>query len=455
MKKLRYVWLTAIVIFLMAGCAGDKTPKAPADATPPEETTTPSEGEAPSEGVATPAWIKLFGKEWGDMANGIAVDKNGNVHVVGKTYPADEPSFRPLWLIISPSGDLKSENALSHLSPLSQTMEVKDVAVDKDGYVYLVGNAYREVLSILIFLEKYNSSGDKQWTKILYTSNFLDDLAMANAIAVDNKNNCFYIVGTTNGDIDITDAESDYIGAQDAFVAKYSFDGNLKWVKQFGTDVSDTATGVAVDSVGSVFISGYTDGSMPDNVSAGGFDAFLAKCSVSGCDSIKIKQFGTTSMDSATDVVVDSEGNIYVVGYTGKCIKEGDDTCNLGESDLFVIKYNGGITNRIWEKQEGSDLYDKAYGVAVDSRNNVYVAGSFLKKEDTGDFILYEFNADGTTGALRAQSSGGKLDRATGVALDKDGNVYVTGNTYDDLGGENAGKYDIFVARYNFVLETE
>jgi hypothetical protein len=51
----------------------------------------------------------------------------------------------------------------------------------------------------------------------------------------------------------------------------------LDWAKQFGSSDYDYSSGVSVDSTGNVYVSGYTDGRLPGNTSAGYDDAWLVK----------------------------------------------------------------------------------------------------------------------------------------------------------------------------------
>jgi hypothetical protein len=66
-------------------------------------------------------------------------------------------------------------------------------------------------------------------------------------------------------------------GGFDAFVRKYAPDGSLDWTRQFGTASTDVACSVSVDVDGNVLVAGYTDGTLPGESSAGGRDAFVAK----------------------------------------------------------------------------------------------------------------------------------------------------------------------------------
>ena len=77
---------------------------------------------------------------------------------------------------------------------------------------------------------------------------------------------------------------------------------------------------------------------------------------------------GSTGGDFARSVAVDSSNNMYITGYTLGAL----DGINAGSNDAFLAKYDSAGTKE-WTKQLGSTVNDIAMGVAVDSKNNVYI----------------------------------------------------------------------------------
>ncbi|MEE1577942.1 MAG: SBBP repeat-containing protein, partial [Deltaproteobacteria bacterium] len=66
-------------------------------------------------------------------------------------------------------------------------------------------------------------------------------------------------------------------GSEDLFVVKYDSSGTKQWTKQLGTSSHDQANGVATDSSGNVYVTGYTSGGLDGNTSAGNSDLFVVK----------------------------------------------------------------------------------------------------------------------------------------------------------------------------------
>ena len=84
--------------------------------------------------------------------------------------------------------------------------------------------------------------------------------------------------------------------------------------------------------------------------------------------------------DYANGVATDSSGNVYVTGGTKGGL---DGNTSAGNTDLFVVKYNSSGTKQ-WTKQLGSSGLDSANGIAIDSSGNLYVAGITYCKEWCG-----------------------------------------------------------------------
>jgi sugar lactone lactonase YvrE len=203
-----------------------------------------------------------------------------------------------------------------------------------------------------IFVIKYNPSGEMLWTKVLGT--WKKDFA--NAVNIDSSGN-IYVAGATEKDLVAEckkhkDECDKFGGGDDLFVVKYNSKGKKQWTKQLGTKRNDRATGVATDSSGNVYVTGYTYWGLDGNTYAGSNDAFVVKYLDNGTK-LWTKQFGTPSSDLADGIATDSSGNVYVVGYTYGDL---DGNTNTGASDIFVVKYNSSGTKQ-WTKQLGSSMW--------------------------------------------------------------------------------------------------
>jgi hypothetical protein len=271
----------------------------------------------------------------------------------------------------------------------------------------------------------------------------------ATGVAVDSGGGV-YVTGYTNGGLD----GNTLTGKNDFFLTKYGSSGNRVFTKQLGDARAYTyATGVAVDSGGDVYVTGYTNGGLDGNTLTGKNDFFLTKYDSSG-NKVFTKQFGDTrAYTYATGVAMDSSGNAYVTGSTTGGL---DGNTLTGGEDFFLTKYDSS-GNKVFTKQfgvSGAETY--ATGVAVDSGGNVYVTGYTNGGLDgntlTGayDFFLTKYDSSGNKVFTKQFGVSGAETYATGVAVDSGGNVYVTGYTNGGLDGNTlTGTYDFFLTKYD------
>ena len=321
------------------------------------------------------------------------------------------------------------------------------VKTDSSNNIYVTGRTYggldgnTSAGSSDIFLVKYNSSGTKQWTKQLGTSSG----EWGDSVTSDSSGN-IYVTGDTRGGLDGNTSS----GGGDIFLVKYNSSGTKQWIKQLGTSDFDKGYDVTTDSSGNIYVTGDTRGGLDENTSSGSFDIFLVKYNSSGTKQWT-KQLGTSSSDGGVGVTTDSSGNIYVTGYTSGGL---DGNTSAGSSDIFLVKYNSSGTKQ-WTQQLGTSADDWAFGVTVDSSNNIYVTGETQGGLDgntnsgNSDIFLVKYNSSGTKQWTKQLGTSSE-EVAYGVTVDSSDNIYVTGYTTGELDGNtNAGNLDIFLMKFN------
>ncbi|MBF0240669.1 MAG: SBBP repeat-containing protein [SAR324 cluster bacterium] len=145
---------------------------------------------------------------------------------------------------------------------------------------------------------------------------------------------------------------------------------NPQWIKQYGTNGDDGGSGIVTDSNGNVYVTGHTEGTLWESTS-GHRDIFVIKLASSDGTSLWVKQFGTNQHDEGNEISVDSNGNVYVTGYTGDAQ---DSQSNAGGRDVFLVKYDS-VGTKQWTKLLGSTSDDEGMGVTVDSGGNIFATG--------------------------------------------------------------------------------
>ena len=233
-------------------------------------------------------------------------------------------------------------------------------------------------------------------------------------------------------------------GPPDAFLTRYDPSGNLQWVRQFGTWRGERCYAVATDLAGNAYTTGSTEGSL-DGPNAGGNDVYLAKHDPSG-NLVWCRQMGTSEFETGYSVAAD--GAVYIAGTTAGSLAGP----HVGQQDAFLVKYNES-GDLLWSRQIASFGHDNCNSVAVDNAGDIYVTGftqGSLTQLNAGrdDVFLAKYNPLGDPLWCR-QIGTEKSERAHSVAIDNVGGVYITGETHGDLGGPNAGDRDVFLAKYD------
>ena len=136
---------------------------------------------------------------------------------------------------------------------------------------------------------------------------------------------------------------------------------------------------------------------------------------------------GPIGGDGATAVAVDGAGNVYVTGSSRGSI-------NIFDTDYATVKYSGaGVplwTNRY--NGPGNDS-DGATAVAVDGNGNVLVTGTSTGSGSGRDYATIKYSSEGATLWInRYNGPANGFDDGKAIAVDADGNVFVTGDSSDD-----------------------
>ncbi len=273
-------------------------------------------------------------------------------------------------------------------------------------------------------------------------------------------------------------------GGVDAFVAKLNPAGtSLEYATYIGGNGDDRAAAIAIDSAGNAYVTGSTASTNFPLVNpigrtlGGGRDAFALKINATGNLLDYSTYLGGTSTDYGYAIAVDSSGNAYIAGDTLSAnfpISTGAaQTAFGGDQNVFVTKLSsaGAISYSTFLGGSGAD---HAGAIALDSSDNVYIAGgttstnfpvagaiqstsggaqdAFLTKLNAaGSHLLYSTYLGGNGGGS------GSPEEATALAVDSGGNAYIAGTTNSTNFPVTAGAFqtqftavqDAFVAKVN------
>ncbi|MDD2890823.1 MAG: SBBP repeat-containing protein [bacterium] len=361
----------------------------------------------------TEMWVARYDKNHSEWANTIAVDKNGNVYVAG--FTSDSMTANDYATIkYNSSGDTMWTRIYNGTDNTDD--EVRAMAIDDSGNVYVAGysngsGTYDDYVTI-----KYNSSGDTMWLRRYNGPGNGNDIVRA--MTVDASGNV-YVTGTS--------IESGDSWSYNYATIKYNSSGAEQWVRRYDGpgNANDDATAIAVDENGNVYVTGESKGAGTE------YDYATIKYNSSG-DTMWTRRYNGTNnyYDRAHAIAVDNNGNVYVTGES--------------DSDYTTIKYNNSGAEQWVRRYDGpGNTNDYVTAIAVDDNDNVYVTGESYGLTTGCDYATIKYNSSGNTMWTR-RYTGSDNDYGITMAVDNNGNVYVTGDSYDSLTA-----YDYATIKYN------
>jgi hypothetical protein len=374
---------------------------------------------------------------------GIAVDSSGNAYVTGVTTSTNFPTANPLQAVYGGG--------------------------DQDAFV-----------------AKLNPAG----TALVYAT-YLGGGApdQGTGIAVDSSGNAYVMGSTESPDFPtVSPLQALYGGGYDAFVAKLNPGGSaLVYSTYLGGTAPDFGFGIAVDSSGNAYVTGYTYGfnfptasPLQAFLGGGGYDAFVAKLNPGGSALVYSTYLGGSAEDQGFGIAVDSSGNAYVTGVTNSTdfptAHPLQAASGGGGRDAFVAKLNPAGSALVYSTYLGGNGGDTGYGIAADSSGNAYITGDTespnfpiahpLQAASGGglcfgtpcaDAFVTKLNPAGSALVYSTYLGGNGFDGGFGIGVDSSGNAYVTGSTespdFPNVSPIQAfsgdGSFDAFVAKLN------
>src|ERR1017187_4094350 len=202
------------------------------------------------------------------------------------------------------------------------------------------------IVFALISLNNFLNAQAPNWEWARSSGGISDDEGMS--IAVDGSGNR-YVTGyfhsstITFGTTTLTNNGTGT--TEDMFIVKYDPNGNVLWAKSAGGSGFDWGHGIAVDSSGNSYVTGYL-GSSPitfGSIILTNPGMFIAKYNANG-NVVWAKSAGGSDNDYGNSIAVDDSGNSYVIGsYASSTITFGTTTLtndSAGLGDIFVVKYD-------------------------------------------------------------------------------------------------------------------
>jgi hypothetical protein len=365
------------------------------------------------------AYSTYLGGDGNEFGQGIAVDGSGSAYVTGFTYSSNFPVSN----------------------------RYQDDQIDIDAFVTRIDTT-RSGVSSLVYSTYLGGDGR--------------DYGMG--IAVDGSGIAYAAGLTLSANFPTQDQYQDFQGVIDAFITKIDTtrDGasSLVYSTCLGGSGGDAAMGIAVDSSGFAYVTGYTSSSNFPVLNQyqgrqGSSDVFVTKIDTtqSGAPGLLYSTYlGGTGDEYGRGIAADNSGSAYVTGEaninsTDFPILNGYQG-NQPERDVFVTRIDttlSGNSSLIYSTYLGGDGNDYGHGIAADNSGGAYVTGETWSTDfpTRNQYQTYPGDGFGNAFVTRIDTTrngnssliystylgGGSLDIGHGIAAGNNGNVYVGGIT--------------------------
>lgn len=372
----------------------------------------------------------LWNRTWGGSAeesfHDIAYDDEGNIYITGYTASYGAGSDDIIILKYNPEGD----SIWNRTWGSTELDRAEAIAVDNESNVYITGytKGFGASINDMVLL-KYNSSGDKQWEKVVDVSS--GEYERGLGLVIDNSSNLIVV-----GHRDIPGGG----GGSEIFITKYNSTGDQQWLQSWGQGTGYVITGedIALDKFDFIYVTGYRYHSFqgrrkivkfnPDGdyvwhiswawhsddwgrstiaidnaseyiycVGYGGGSLFLFKYDVSGNFVKQIWDIdGSGNAEEKEDIrpweenntvrlkiIMDPYDNIYVPTFTGNY--------KNGVNDLILFKFDESL-NKIWNITWGGNVEDFGFGVGINfNKSCINIIGKKYSICGSGDGLLLNY----------------------------------------------------------------
>jgi hypothetical protein len=336
-----------------------------------------------------------FGQEYYDIPTDFKIDDAGFVYITGYTF-ANWPTTN----IIETMKYSTVNDSFCWGKTISYTSIGRAITTDHSGNVYVTGDSSFGVLTI-----KYDSVGQAAWWRSF------NDLG-------DNSSNGMDIEVDETGNVYVLVDANDNNGVSDYVIVKYNTNGDTLWIARYdNAGQPDNPIGFVLDEFGNVYVTGTTYNGLEHRT-----DYATVKYDSNGNEKwVAIYDGPNNSTDEVSAIILGDSANVYVTGTSNGYY--GTVKYNTNGEQQWVAQYAG-----------FNDLHDtQASAITLDSKGSVYVTGRTVTNT-IGNIATVKYDLNGNYIWDIISSGDSMPTRASSIAVDTAGNVYITGNVDDTQG---------------------
>ncbi len=286
-----------------------------------------------------------------------------------------------------------------------------------------------------------------------------------NGIVVDHMGNN-YITGTFSDSTSFGSTTLISSGGLSVYIAKYDINGNFVWAKIAATCPAISVSGICLDSMGNISITGqYSETaifgtSIPITlVSSGSYDVYVAKYNIAG-EVTWAESLGGIGIDYAGGISSDHNGNIFLTGDLHIT------SFQYSSSKIFIAKYDSSGNNSWLRTEVNFGFSHFGNSIKTDAEGNSYVTGSFFNtlKFTASDSVeagniesnifIVKFDTSGNYLWGQKAGAGSGYCGSRAIDIDEAGNSYITGYYRGTISfgklnttGTSGFGYDVFIAK--------
>lgn len=437
-----------------------------------------------AQGAVAAAYGKVTYKNVYPNIDWVVYSKNGKLEYDFVVHPGGRVSDIQIAYEGATALDITAAGQLKAVTPFGSVTEAAPYSYNREGRE--VASAFTRTGNVIGFTTG-TYTGTLTIDPVVSWVSYYGGNGMLNVATeqAQDKDGNLYLSGMTSSFANIATVgafQTTLNGSQDGFLAKFNTESMLQWATYYGGSGSEWGYGVALDTLGHVYVSGETRStsgiatatSFQPNFAGGNVDVFLAQFDTAGA-----RVWATYYGGSQRDIVgrVASDGSsayiVLVTNSTGLATPGAHKTVPEND-DHMLVKFNA-AGQRQWATYFGGPGGESDFNpnIITDMQGDIYItgvtgstsgiatAGSHqLILGGDNDIYLAKFDPEGQVlWATYYGGSGSEENRMFigGIAVDKQNNVLISGGTQsmDGIASTGAyqpvlaGSFDAFVAKFS------